>query len=226
MKISPTNIQQLSSIWDNSERIDVNLYIDEWVTFKTDIRQALLLLKTRQYFYSIYNNYLQYCSSTNTNQNIAANLLARNDHLFESIEKILRQEDKALNFVQPINAGLRPKVLLHKFSAIPESATLNTITAHIKQQNNKTVLQQKEFYMVQLNQMISNLYSSATCQWLPLLTDLIRQKTDKGELKIFIITYSRNPRNRLLNVLLGKWRNDELNLMECYEGNILIQNIM
>ncbi|XP_011179568.2 benign gonial cell neoplasm protein [Zeugodacus cucurbitae] len=89
-------------------------YIDDWIEIRMEHTTAQLILKTRQYFYSAYMNFLQNCGSIDKWRRTNS-FLAAVSRLFDTLERVFAFEDQACGFIKPLNIGLRPKAVPNKF---------------------------------------------------------------------------------------------------------------
>lgn len=89
-------------------------YVDDWIEIRMEHATAQLLLKTRQYFYCAYMNFLQNCGSIDKWRRTNS-FLAAVSRLFDTLERVFAFEDQACGFIKPLNIGLRPKAVPNKF---------------------------------------------------------------------------------------------------------------
>lgn len=98
---------------ENSQCI---MYVDEWISFQMNLKEAQLLLKARLSFYKIYHYYLQNCGNPDNFKSLNA-LLTQNQIVFECLEKMLTREDTINGFIHLNGIGLRPKAITNKYLA-------------------------------------------------------------------------------------------------------------
>lgn len=89
-------------------------HVDDWIEIKMANTTAQLIIKTRQYFYSAYINFLQNCGSIDKWRRTNS-FLAAVSRLFDTLERVFASEDQACGFIKPLNIGLRPKAVPNKF---------------------------------------------------------------------------------------------------------------
>uniref|UniRef100_A0A1I8Q4H9 Helicase-associated domain-containing protein n=1 Tax=Stomoxys calcitrans TaxID=35570 RepID=A0A1I8Q4H9_STOCA len=242
-KLSNTSAQIIPT--SNGENAQCYLHIDEWIVLKMDWTQALLLLKTRQHFFSVYTNYLQKCGSLEKikRTNMA---FCQNTSLFECIEGLLIREDVANGFLQPERIGLRPKAVPNKLMMTLNSGMFVTPCLYRTPQLNINVagaitafnltnlgnfhMRTKQYLMVyqketDIDDDINNPNKYRSSEWFHVLNSLLDAKTDAKKL-IFIIFYTRNP-DLLKSVSLAEWKhNGYLQLNPCFKHDITLHSIL
>lgn len=99
-----------------SESRQCILYIDEWISFEMELKEAQLLLKARQCFFRIFAYYLENCNNPENFKNMNI-LLVQNYPVFECLERVLTREDEVNGFIHLNEIGLRPKAITTRYLA-------------------------------------------------------------------------------------------------------------
>ncbi|XP_067633183.1 benign gonial cell neoplasm protein [Eurosta solidaginis] len=260
-KIDSSNIYMLSNTSNNylnacSSNIAnekdamVIFYIDDWIEIKMTPTSAQLVLKTRQYFYSAYMNFLQNCGSIDKwrRTNAFLNSVSR---LFDTLERVFALEDQACGFVKPLNIGLRPKAVPNKFitsfNAViswNEEESLNfmhkyqrdNISKWVEQQqlkkaqvpelkrNGKFVCWEKQFFVVYITQtdLVFRKYSQ---DWLREAVTKIIEPCLKNDILTFVILYNKNP-DQFCMVAVAKKLFGTFRLQEYFKNKIPICEVL
>ncbi|XP_065369270.1 benign gonial cell neoplasm protein [Calliphora vicina] len=203
--------------------------IDDWISFVADYKEAQLILKTRQSFYNMYENYLQYCGCLESHKRPHHILtLTQNTRLFDCLEKILTQEDIANGFVQPEKIGLRPKALPNQFIINHSAYTLLTKSCYriSKNRNSFAANNQllKQFFMIYNVELNENKYTYYNCEWYHLLSAMLSPSSVENKLT-FVISYSLNP-DYLHGVYIAECDTGVLKLHFCFKCDINIFDIL
>ncbi|XP_017468276.1 PREDICTED: benign gonial cell neoplasm protein [Rhagoletis zephyria] len=202
-------------IFNEKEAAMSIFYIDDWIEIKMEHTSAQLLLKTRQYFYSAYMNFLQNCGSidkwrrTNT-------YLSAVSRLFDTFERIFAIEDQACGFVKPLNIGLRPKAVPNKFITsfnaviswseekfvhsfhmiskdhISKRVELKKSYVSNGKQDYKFVCLEKQFFAVYISQTDS-VFRKYPQDWLREAVSKVIEPCLRHDKLTFVILYNKNP---------------------------------
>ena len=226
--MSPSNLQIIVNQQESSVPLSF-LHIDDWITFAVDYKEAQLLLKTRQNFFNIYENYLQNCGFLENHKRPHI-VLNQNIKLFDCIEKLLTQEDIISGFTQPEKIGLRPKALPNQFMMRHNAFLL--ITNHFyKISKNKQLF--KQFFMIYKQESnggnnncnnTSNTGAYYNNEWYHVLKDIIPPRLAENKLN-FVISFSLNP-DLIRSVYVAEWRNGILKLHLCFKTDISLHDVL
>ncbi|KAI8123985.1 Benign gonial cell neoplasm protein [Lucilia cuprina] len=224
---SSSSIQLIRNQQQEMQNQRCHFRIDDWISFVAEHKEAQLILKTRQSFYSMYENYLQYCGCLESHKRPHHILtLTQNSKLFDCIEKILTQEDIANGFKQPEKIGLRPKALPNQFIMNHSAYTLLTKSCYkITNHRNSFAAISKQFFMIYNNhEMNNNNNSYYNSEWYHLLTAMLPPTALENKLT-FVISYSLNP-DYLHGVALAEWDKGLLKLHFCFKCDIDLHDIL
>ncbi|KAM7342671.1 benign gonial cell neoplasm [Cochliomyia hominivorax] len=237
-KINSTSIQLIRNQYKSRESQNQTCYfrIDDWICFVADTKEAQLILKTRRSFYNMYNNYLQYCGSleTQNKRHHHALTLTQNHKLFDYIEKILTHEDIVNGFIQPEKIGLRPKALPNQFIMNHSVYTLLAKSCYkiSNQRISYTINKQqiKQFYMI-YNPEVNESKGINSCNvnynkdWYQQLSTMLSPPNFIENKLIFVICYSLNP-DYLHGIALAEWDKGVLTLHYCFKCDIELLDIL
>lgn len=209
-----------------------------------DVQEAQLILKTRQYFYSSYMNYLQNCSSTDKWRR-AGTTVSHIPTLFDTIEKVLTQEDIALGFQQPEGIGLRPRAVPNKFIAALNSyiswdryydsnsercvcnadKTLRFLERIRSSNICRTPYMEKQFFMVYLSESTDIAFRKYTNKWLQeSVGKFVGPFTNNNKLT-YVIMYNKTP-DQFCTIAWAKMNFGVFMLQECFKNKVPIHELM
>uniref|UniRef100_A0A1A9WW34 Helicase ATP-binding domain-containing protein n=1 Tax=Glossina brevipalpis TaxID=37001 RepID=A0A1A9WW34_9MUSC len=223
-KLSSSNIQ-INPL--ASEK--AHFYVDEWISFDMDYKEAQILLKTRQYFYSTYISYLQNCNLMDKFRRTNSSVAQDEDLLIECFGRILVREDIGYGYQQPHKTGVRPKALPYKFiTNFNASALLMTTYNKTKTVSNDRLKHiEKDFFMMyqtEKNIKANNLVGG-TYDWSHLLTKLRSPQYLQKRFTFFIL-FTRDPDKLRCISLVESIHNGLLKLRDCFHGDISLNDII
>ncbi|KAI9579034.1 hypothetical protein GQX74_005917 [Glossina fuscipes] len=226
-KLSSSNIQIFPSAADK-DGFQAHFHMDEWISFVMDYKEAQILLKTRQCFYSRYINYLQNCNSIEKYRRTKFPAAQNENILTDCLETILVREDLAYGFQQPDKTGVRPKAVPNKFIVGFNVSSLLMATYNKTDMviNDRLKRMEKKFFMLyQTDKNVKdNNLSSHNYNWFHLLTKVSSPHSLQNRI-IFVIMFTRDP-NKLRQLSIVESTNNGLwKLRDCFHCDINLNNI-
>uniref|UniRef100_A0A1B0BTI0 Helicase-associated domain-containing protein n=1 Tax=Glossina palpalis gambiensis TaxID=67801 RepID=A0A1B0BTI0_9MUSC len=226
-KLSSSNIQIFPSAADK-DGFQAHFHVDEWISFVMDYKEAQILLKTRQCFYSTYINYLQNCNSIEKYRRTKFPAAQNENILIDCLETILVREDLAYGFQQPDKTGVRPKAVPNKFIVGFNVSSLLMATYNKTDMviNDRLKRMEKKFFMLyQTDKNVKdNNLSSHNYNWFHLLTKVSSPHSLQNRIT-FVIMFTRDP-NKLRQLSIVESTNNGLwKLRDCFHSDINLNNI-
>ncbi|XP_011204346.4 benign gonial cell neoplasm protein [Bactrocera dorsalis] len=216
-------------------------YVDDWIEIRMEHTTAQLLLKTRQYFYSAYMNFLQNCGSIDKWRRTNS-FLAAVSRLFDTLERVFAFEDQACGFIKPLNIGLRPKAVPNKFiNSFNAVISWNGDTSMQRESTSKRldlkkkthtcldgkrdfVCLQKQFFAVYISQpdLIFRKYPQ---EWLRDAVAKVVEPCLRRDRLTFVILYNKNP-DQFCMVALAVKIFGVFKLQEYFKNKIYINELL
>uniref|UniRef100_A0A1A9ZN03 Helicase-associated domain-containing protein n=1 Tax=Glossina pallidipes TaxID=7398 RepID=A0A1A9ZN03_GLOPL len=226
-KLSSSNIHISPSAADKNG-LQAHFYTDEWISFVMDYKEAQILLKTRQCFYSTYINYLQNCNSIEKYRRIKFPAAQNENALIDCLETILVREDLAYGFQQPDKTGVRPKAVPNKFIVGFNVSSLLMATYNKTNMviNDRLKRMEKKFFMLYQTDknMKDNNLISHNYDWFHLLTKVSSPHSLQNRIT-FVIMFTRDP-NKLRQLSIVESTNNGLwKLRDCFHSDINLNDI-
>ena len=250
--LGPTRINASNIVYDEDVVADnhsdaseqsASYSVNEWISFKMDATDAQLVVKTRQFFYSVYIHYLQNCGSAEKWRR-PINFVAQSPTLLDTIEKVLKQEDIALGFKQPEYIGTRPRAVPNKFIVAlnayfswdkyqePISSTavcklnralpfLQKICTYIC----RTPFLERQFFLVYLSESTDMVFRKYTNKWLQeSVGEYVGPFINSSKLT-YLIMYNKAP-DQFCTIAWIKANYGLFMLQECFKNKVPMQELM
>ncbi|XP_017045146.1 benign gonial cell neoplasm protein [Drosophila ficusphila] len=210
---------------------DVNIFLDEWIWMVTSKTSAEMIMRTRQYFFKMYYEFLKHCSDQERwrNESPTGSHYAT---LTETLSKIFESEESAVGFSKPLPITYLPT------SQTPASYLLN-VNAHFswirEKEENRHFLQkpqqfnshfvERQFFLLFSEGECEEFYSASTAGYIESVLGKFVRPIESPNRHIFVILYKKDPKV-MLSVSRAKTINGEFTLKEYFRNSIPVSEIV
>ncbi|XP_023171779.2 benign gonial cell neoplasm protein isoform X2 [Drosophila hydei] len=202
-----------------SAKDNISFFIDEWIWLSVSKYDFDLVVKTRQEFFKAYQYFLKHCSALDKWRNDSKNPLPH--LLFETLTKILENEDAAAGFKKCSNIGFRPALKL------PNLYLLSVNSHFTWQQMDEANMHrmEKHFFLLYTQDNPNSFYRKSDAAYMESILGKFVRPIDSATRHIYLILYSKKP-DVALSICRAQIQNDEFVLKEYFRNTIALGEIL